>query len=117
MVRRADAGFTLVELLVGILILAVGVLAAAAAGTAALRVERLAEERERAVLGVELLLDSLLAEPALTTGAVRIGASVASWAPVAGGGVAVRVATPAGRDSVRWTLMAKREPDLGRLVR
>lgn len=87
-------GFTLVETLVAVVILAVGVLGATGTGVVAMRLLSRAEARQDAATAAAMLLDSLALLDDPGSGRATLGRFEASWS-TAGGEIEVRL-HPAG---------------------
>ena len=86
--RRASiAGFALVELMVAIVVLAVGVLGAVGVAVQATRRLNEAAVREAALMAATVVLDSLVAHPAPAAGSRRVDGFPTEWTttPEAGG--------------------------------
>ena len=78
MVKRA--GFTLVEVIVALLLLAIGVLGVAAAGLLATRMLRAADVHDEMSIRAMALLDSLIADSVVGQGSSRTPAYAIDWA-------------------------------------
>jgi Tfp pilus assembly protein PilV len=72
-------GFSLVEVIVGLLIFQVGILGTMTLTVSALQTLRVAEEVERAVTAMRLVADSLGAEPTSDSGEAVIGMVTVRW--------------------------------------
>ena len=93
---RHERGFTLLEVVIAILVLEVGVLAAV--GTMSVAVTNLAraERLERAVASSEGVLDSLAGVAGATSGASTLAGAEIEWSVDTDGVVALRALDPDG---------------------
>lgn len=112
MVRNAGSppGFTLVEAVVALTILAIGLVGAAATQALAARLLREAEARAEAVAIAGRILDSLLAAPVVAGGTGDFGHHRATWSAVGRGtGTVVELeieyTTEAGSRTLRFEML------------
>ena len=97
-------GFTVIEVIVALVLLAVGVLGAASSGLLALRLLRDARVHDEIAARASFLLDSLVADSARGSGAYRTPLYSIDWIGT-GDSAAVTVRTA---DSVSFTMRAIR---------
>ena len=103
MVRRS--GFTLAEVVVGMMLLAIGGLGVAATALVSVKAFTQAEQQERALTAAQQLLDSLLLLPAHAAGARTVGQTHLSW-PAGDSTAAIVVTVVSG--SSRYELTGQR---------
>lgn len=100
---RPRTGATVVELLVALVVLAVGLGAVGSAVAWAQHAASTARSDERALAVAAALLDSLALDTAAAPGALALPGARFAWT-VDGAEVRLRYALPSGRDSVRREL-------------
>ncbi len=115
---RTRGGFTLVEALLAVVLVAFIAVALASGEAWAGRQLAAAEAQEAAAAAAELVLDSLAQAPNPTSGATVVGGLALQWTvqPAGGGArVRLRVRDPAGRqpDEEYGALLAPPPPSLG----